>query len=477
MADFDEKLEFKRRNSWQYMDESQKAEVTALCEDYKKFLDESKTEREAVDTAVGLLRSNGFRSIDEIRALALPAEKLPGTKLYYVYRNRCIFIAVLGKESPEAGFNMVGAHVDCPRLDLKPNPLSEKNNVLYFRTHYYGGIVMYQWVTIPLALHGVIIKKNGEKITVKIGENDDEPKFMISDLLPHMAGGHLSKPAGSFIDPENLNVIIGSVPGKIDEEDKDAKTLSVKQQLLAFFNEKYGIEEKDFQRAELVITPAAKATDIGFDRGMIAAYGQDDRVCAYTELRALLDMKNVPTHTAVAYFADKEEIGSVGNTGARSNSLELFALEIASLYEPREVMLTVKKCLAASKMLSADVTAAFDPSYPDVYDESNAAFMGGGIAIEKYTGHGGKSGTSDCPAEFVREVTDVFDENGVAWQLNEMGKIHAGGGGTIAQFMADKGVEVLDCGVPLWSMHAPLELSSKSDIYWAYRGYLAFIDR
>ncbi len=477
MAEFNKELEYTRKNSWQYMDETVKKDVFALCEDYKAFLDNSKTEREAVDSAVTLLRGKGFRTLEEVRDAKIPAAELPGTKLYYVHHNRCIFIAVLGKLAPENGFSLVGAHVDCPRLDLKPWPLAEKHEILYFKTHYYGGIKAYQWPTIPLALHGVVIKENGEKVTVRIGENDDEPKFMISDLLPHMGRDQMSKPAGSFIDPENLCVIIGSVPGVKNEEDPEDKPFTVKQSILTLLCEKYGISEKDFHSAELVITPASKALDIGFDRGMIAAYGHDDRVCAYTELRALADLDKVPEHTAVAYFADKEEIGSVGNTGARSNSLEIFATEVAALYGGNDITLTTRRCLAASKMLSADVTAAYDPSYPEVYDESNAAFMGGGLALEKYTGSGGKFGTSDCPAEFVREVTDVFDRNGVAWQLNEMGKITAGGGGTIAQYMADKGIEVIDCGVPLFSMHAPLELASKADIYWAYKGYLAFLDR
>lgn len=478
MAKFDESLEFKRKNSWQYMSEEQKKEVFDFCEDYKKFLNNSKTEREAVDTAVEMLRADGYLSLEEVKAKKISPDKLPGTKLYYIHHNRCIFIAKLGKFRPDEGFNLVGAHVDCPRLDLKPWPIMEKNNFLYFKTHYYGGIKMYQWPTIPLALHGVIVKADGTKINFRIGEDEGDPKFMISDILPHLGHQQMSKPANAFMDPEvHLNVIVGSMPGFINESDPEDKPLTVKQAILTYLAEKYNVTERDFINAELVITPADKAVDIGFDRAIIAAYGHDDRVCAFTELRALLDMKSIPTKTAVAYFADKEEIGSVGVTGARSNSLELFAMEVADLYGYDETLLATKRCLAASKMLSADVTAAFDPSYAEVYDESNAAFMGGGIAIEKYTGSGGKGGTSDAPAEFVAEVTGIFDAQNVAWQINEMGKMNAGGGGTIAQFMADKGVEVIDCGVPLFSMHAPLEMASKADVYWAYKGYLAFIDR
>ncbi|MCR5056777.1 MAG: aminopeptidase [Clostridia bacterium] len=478
MTKFDESLEYKRKNSWQYMTDETKKDVFDFCEDYKKFLDSSKTEREAVDTAIEMLRADGYLSLDEVKEKKLAAKDLPGTKLYYVHHNRCIFIAKLGKKRPDAGFNLIGAHVDCPRLDLKPWPFVEKNNFLYFRTHYYGGIKMYQWPTIPLALHGVIVKADGTKINFRIGEDEGDPKFMISDLLPHLGHAQTSKPANSFIDPEaHLNVIIGSMPGKANEDDPDDKPFTVKQSILTYLAEKYNITERDFINGELVITPADKAVDIGFDKALIAAYGHDDRVCAFTELRALLDMKKVPEKTAVAYFADKEEIGSVGVTGARSNSLELFTMEVASLYGVKETLLSTKRCLAASKMLSADVTAAFDPSYPEVYDETNAAFMAGGLAIEKYTGSGGKFGTSDAPAEFVAEITDIFDKKNVAWQINEMGKMNCGGGGTIAQYMADKGVEVIDCGVPLFSMHSPLELASKADIYWAYKGYLAFIDR
>ena len=411
MAKFDESLEFKKKNSWQYMSDEKKKEVFDFCEDYKKFLDNSKTEREAVDSAVEMLRADGFLSLDEIKAKNIPAAELPGTKLYYVHHNRCIFIARLGKTCPDAGFNLIGAHVDCPRLDLKPWPLMERNNFLYFKTHYYGGIKMYQWPTIPLALHGVIVRSDGTKVNFRIGEDEGDPKFMISDLLPHLGHAQMSKPANGFIDPEaHLNVIVGSMPGVINEADPDDKPFTVKQAILTYLSEKYKISERDFINAELVITPADKAVDIGFDRAIIAAYGHDDRVCAFTELRALIDMKNVPEKTAVAYFADKEEIGSVGVTGARSNSLELFAMEVASLYGYGETLLAAKRCLASSKMLSADVTTAFDPSYSEVYDESNAAFMGGGIAIEKYTGGGGKGGTSDAPAEFVAEVTGIFDK-------------------------------------------------------------------
>lgn len=477
MAEFDKTLELKKKNSWQYMDDATKKEVFELCEDYKVFLDTCKTERESVDEAVKMLRANGFISLEEAQKAAFPKDALAGKKIFYVHKDKAIFISILGKEAPENGFNIIGAHVDNPRLDLRPTPMKEAADLLYFRTHYYGGIKYYQWPTIPLALHGVIIKKNGEKLNFRIGEEAGDPQFMISDLLIHLGHEQMQKSGNNVIEAEQLNVIIGSIPGKADDSNEDDKPLTVKQSILQILFDKYGISESDFASAELCIVPADKATDIGFDRGLISGYGHDDRVCAYTELRALIDTKKVPNHTAVAYFADKEEIGSVGITGARSNSLELFAMEICALYGVSDAMLATKRCLAKSKMLSADVTAAYDPTFSDVYDDINSARFGRGIAIEKYTGHGGKSGASDASAEYVHEVTSCFGNAGVAWQLTEMGKMGKGGGGTLAQFMADKGVEVVDCGVPLFNMHAPLELASKADIYWAYRAYLAFIGR
>lgn len=485
MAKFNEALEFTKKSAWQTMSEETRAEAFSFCEGYKKFLDRSKTERESVETAVELLNANGFVPLKDL--LQAGKQPAPGTKLYYIHRNRALFIAVIGKRSPEDGFRLTGAHIDCPRLDMKPSPFIEDSDLMYMKTHYYGGVKKYQWLTIPLALHGVIIKKDGSTLRVSVGEKEDEPRFMISDLLPHLAYKQMEKPANTVIDAEQLNVIIGSIPGRDPEgngqaagnaaEKEKEKAFTVRQNILTYLSETYGIDEKDFARAELMAVPAAKAQDIGFDRGLIAAYGHDDRVCAYTELQAIMNLDRIPERTAVCYFADKEEIGSVGNTGARSNALEIFAAELCSLYGAQDTMLLTTRCLHASKMLSADVTAAFDPSFADVYDKTNAAFLGRGIAIEKYTGSRGKSGTSDAPAEFVFEVTDSFDKEGVSWQINEMGKTDVGGGGTIAQFMADKGVEVLDCGVPLFSMHAPLELASKADIYWAYRAYRNFLNQ
>lgn len=479
MAKFDESLEFSKKNSWQTMNDETRAEVFDFCEGYKTFLNESKTERESVDSAVKLLSENGFTEFGKLLDGSVKAE--PGTKFYYVHRNRSLFIAVLGQKAPDAGFKLVGAHIDCPRLDIKPSPFIEDSNLVYLKTHYYGGVKKYQWLTIPLALHGVVIKKDGTALKVAIGEKCGDPKFMISDLLPHLGGAQLNKPAHAVVDAEQLNVIIGSVPGKECAKDEkaedDEKAFTVKQNILTYLFNEYGISEKDFARAELMAVPAAKATDIGFDRGLIGAYGHDDRVCAYTELRAIMELDKIPERTAVCYFADKEEIGSVGNTGARSDALGYFVSEVCSLYTANDTMLMAKRCLNASKMLSADVTAAYDPTFADVYDKTNAAFLGHGIAIEKYTGARGKSGTSDAPCEFVFEVTDSLDEEGIAWQINEMGKIDAGGGGTIAQFMADKGIEVLDCGVALFNMHAPMELASKADIYWAYRAYKNFLNK
>lgn len=476
MADFDKNLELKKKNSWQYMSDDTKADVFALCEDYKKFLDTCKTEREAVREAVKMLRACGFISLEEAQKACFGKDELAGRKLYYVHHDKAIFISILGKNGPELGLNIIGAHVDNPRLDLRPNPMMENSNLLYFKTHYYGGIKCYQWPTIPLALHGVIVKNDGTKVDVCVGEDDSDPKFMISDLLIHLSHELMEKPASKVTDPEQLNVLIGSIPGKIDESSEDDKALTVKQNVLTFLFEKYGICEKNFGSAELSIVPAAKASDIGFDRGLIAGYGHDDRVCAYTELRAFLDFNGTPEKTAVAYFSDKEEIGSMGITGARSNALELFAMELCALYGTSDAYLSTKRALSRSKMISADVTAAYDPAFSDVYEEHNCARMAHGIAIEKYTGSGGKYNASDASAEYVHEVTSRFTRGGAFWQLTEMGKIGRGGGGTIAQYMADKGVEVIDCGVPLFSMHAPMEIASKADIYWAYKAYLAFIN-
>lgn len=475
MAEFNKNLEFQKKNAWQYMTAAQKEECFSFCESYKNFLNTCKTERESVETAIEMLRENGFVSLEELRSLNLTTSELAGKKLYYVHHGKCLFIAILGKNMSEIGLNIMGAHVDCPRLDMKPFPLSEKSGILYFRTHYYGGIKTYQWPTIPLALHGVVVKEDGTKVKFSVGESEGEPQFMISDLLPHLGRAQMNKSVNDYIDPENLNVIVGSVPGEADDNNPDDKPFTVKQEILTYLYDKFGITERELINAELCATPAAKAVDIGFDRGMIAGYGHDDRVCAYTELRAILDTSDIPNRTAVAYFSDKEEIGSIGITGARSNALEIFAMELCALYNPSDAMLSAKRCLVNSKMLSADVTAAFDPSFAEVYDESNAAFMGHGIAIQKYTGSGGKYSTSDASAEFVQEITSTFDNAGVFWQLNELGKITAGGGGTIAQYMADKGVEVIDCGVPLFNMHAPLEIASKCDIYWAYKAYMSFI--
>ncbi|MBE7065635.1 MAG: aminopeptidase [Ruminococcaceae bacterium] len=472
MAEFNKELEVKRESSWVSMDETIRKETFDVCERYKDFLNKGKTEREVVENTISILKANGFVDFNDI--LSGKIENVPGTKAYYSNRGRALFISVTGKKTPEEGFKIVGSHIDAPRLDIRPNPLYEDGDLALLKTHYYGGVKKYQWVATPLALHGVIIKNDGTKLNVKIGDEQGDPCFVISDLLPHLGGEQLNRPGRDVINAEQLNLIIGSVAGYEDPRNEDDKALTVKQNILTLLNEKYGICEKDFMRAELQVVPAAMACDVGFDRGLIGSYGHDDRICAYTSLEAILNIKEVPEHTAVAYFADKEEVGSMGNTGARSCALEHYISDFCSLYYDNKVCYMKEKCLRKSRLLSADVTAAYDPTFPEVFERLNAAYAGRGIAVCKYTGHGGKSGTSDACAEFVYEVTSSFDSEGIKWQETEMGKIDAGGGGTIGQFMANKGIEVLDCGVALFSMHAPYELASKADIYWTYRAYKNF---
>ncbi|MBQ8164847.1 MAG: aminopeptidase [Clostridia bacterium] len=473
MAEFNNQLEAKRVSSWTSMDENIKKETFDVCEKYKDFLNKGKTEREVVENTISILEKAGFVDFNDI--LSGKIENKPGTKAYWSNRGRSIFIFIIGKKSPENGIKIVGSHIDAPRLDIKPNPLYEDGDMALLKTHYYGGVKKYQWVATPLAIHGVIMKNDGTKLNICIGDEDGDPCFVISDLLPHLGGEQLNRPGRDVINAEQLNLIIGSVAGYENPENEDDKALTVKQNILTLLNEKYGICEKDFMRAELQVVPAAKACDVGFDRGLVGSYGHDDRICAFTSLEAILNITDIPEHTALCYFADKEEVGSMGNTGARSCALDHFVSELCSLYFDKNVTLMKERCMRNSRLLSADVTAAYDPTFPEVFDRINAAFAGRGIAVSKYTGHGGKSGSSDACAEFLFEVTNGFDSEGIKWQINEMGKADAGGGGTIAQFMADKGIEVLDCGVALLSMHAPYELASKADIYWTYRAYKNFL--
>ena len=454
-----EKLFMNKENAAKIMSDAELKKCDKFCEGYKKFLDIAKTEREAAAFIEQEAIAKGFVKFDRT------ATYKAGDKVYYVNREKAVILAVIGKEPVEKGVNILAAHIDSPRLDLKQNPLYEKDEVGYFKTHYYGGIKKYQWPTVPLSLHGVIVKADGSKITVSIGEDESDPVFCVSDLLPHLASSQYKRPATELIKGEELNIIIGSRPFKDDEGSE-----LVKLNLMLILNEKYGITEADFLSAELEAVPAFKAKDIGFDRSLVGAYGQDDRVCAYTELMAVLGAKS-PKITVVAVLTDKEETGSDGNTGLCSAYLKYFIEDLAACFgtEGRTV-------LSASKCLSADVNAAYDPTFPDVFEKNNSAVLNGGVCVTKYTGSRGKSGTSDAGAEFVGEVRALLDKKGVIWQTGELGKIDIGGGGTVAAYIANLDVDTIDVGVPVLSMHAPFEITAKTDVYAAFKAFEAFVN-
>lgn len=464
-------LSYELKNGWKEMSPEVQKEAMAFCDDYIRFLNDAKTERESVSVMVAMLKDNGF--YDFSASISEGKMVKPGDKIYWINRDKALIAAVVGNQDPTYGMNMVGAHIDAPRLDFKPNPLCEDGGFVMAKTHYYGGIKKYQWVAVPLAIHGVIVRKDGTKLEIRIGEQPGDPVFYISDLLPHLAGDQMSNTAGKVVSGEQLKVVLGSIPETGNEE--ESEKVSLKDKLLALLNEQYGLTESDFLRGEIEVVPAFRAGDVGLDRGLVGGYGQDDRVCSYTGLRALLDLEGVPSKTAVCYLSDKEEIGSVGNTGARANWLENFVLELCHAWDPSYEMIALRRSLGNTRFLSADVTAAFDPCYPEVYEKGNSAFAGSGVAIAKYTGSRGKSGASDASAELVASVADVFDRENIPWQIAELGKVDAGGGGTIAQFMTDIGMDVLDCGVPVISMHSPYEVTSKADVYWTYRAYRAFM--
>ncbi len=453
-----------KKNGWDSTTDEQKGEIFKFADEYIYFLNQSKTERELIQTAKDILLKNNFKDLNETENL------YAGDKVFYINRDKSMYIAVIGKEKFENGINIVGAHVDSPRLDLKPNPLYEDSEFAYFKTHYYGGIKKYQWTTIPLAIHGVIVQADGKKINVNIGEDENDPIFTITDLLPHLAMEQMEKKLKEGISGEDLNLLIGSMP----YEDKDGSE-RVKLNIMKILNDKYGITEKDFLSSELELIPAFKARSLGFDRSMIAGYGQDDKVCAYTSLRAILNVEK-PNKTAVCILSDKEEIGSMGNTGMESHEFDTFISELLNKSGENRPNL-LDKVFCNSKMLSADVDAGFDPIYANVSDKLNAGKLGYGIGLNKYTGSRGKSGASDANAEYVAEIRGIFEKAGVPYQLSELGKVDVGGGGTIAYILANKGVDVIDCGVPVLSMHAPYEVTSKFDVYCAYRGYKEFYDR
>lgn len=454
-----EKLFSKRENTAVVIGQSGIDEADCFAEGYMNFLDCAKTEREATVQAIELAKMGGFSEFN--KNIKYPA----GAKVYYNNRDKAVILAVIGKNDIRKGVKIAAAHIDSPRLDLKPNPLYEDHETAYFKTHYYGGIKKYQWTAIPLALHGVAVKKNGEKVSVSVGENDDEPKFVITDLLPHLAANQMKSTMAEGIKGESLNILVGSRPFE-----NTAGADHVKLNIMNILYEKYGITEDDFFSAEFEIVPAFKACDIGFDRSLIGAYGHDDRVCAYPALSAILDCEE-PEYTCVTVLTDKEETGSEGNTGLDSKYLEYFISDLAEIYSANG-----REVLSASKCLSADVNAAFDSNYPEVFEQRNSCFINNGVVITKYTGARGKSGTSDASAEFMAEIRDILDSEGICWQSGELGKVDEGGGGTVAKYIAHLNVDVVDMGVPVLSMHAPFEVVSKTDVFMAYKAFSAFFN-
>ena len=453
-----EKLFYKKVNASKKMSDEQIKSADEFCENYKIYLDKGKTEREACSESIEMAIAAGFKEFK------IDTKYNPGDKIYCVNRKKSIILAIIGNESISKGVKMAAAHIDSPRLDLKQNPLYESEEMALFKTHYYGGIKKYQWTVIPLALHGVIFDKDGKEITVNIGEDDNDPIFCVSDLLPHLAQDQSKRSLPEGIKGEELNIIVGSRCFKDDEASE-----TVKLNILNILFEKYGITEADFLSAELEAVPNYKAKDVGFDRSLIGAYGQDDRVCAYTALKAILDFDGIPESTIVTVLTDKEETGSDGNTGLKSAYLSYFIADLAKPYgvEGRTV-------LSNSECLSADVNAGFDPTFPDVMEKKNAAFLNYGVVVTKFTGARGKSGTSDASAEFISKVRNVLNKHDVIWQTAELGKVDLGGGGTVAAYIANLNVDVVDLGVGVLSMHAPLEITSKLDVYMIYKAFEAF---
>ena len=456
---------YEAKNAWSEMEEVEKEEIFNFNDEYGEFLSKNKTEREFTRSSVELLEKEGFRNIKDIENLEA------GDKVYAVNREKALIAAVIGEKDLKEGLRIVGAHMDAPRIDLKPNPLYEDGELALFNTHYYGGIKKYQWVTIPLALHGVVIKEDGSKININIGEDEDDPVFYISDLLPHLAQDQVKKKLGEGINAQQLNIVTGSIPVEDDEDEKE----KIKKGVLNLLDEKYNINGEDLVSADIEVVPAGTTRDVGFDRSLLMGYAHDDRVCSYTALQALLDLEN-PSYTAMALLVDKEEIGSMGSTGMQSRFFENIVAEMTDRYYDDYSELIVRKILENSKAISADVSAAFDPDFADVYAKNNAAYLGKGLVLTKYTGSRGKGGSSEATAEFVGHIRSLFNDKGVIWQIAELGKTDQGGGGTIAQFMANYNMDVLDSGPAVLSMHSPYEVVSKVDVYNTYLGYYVFMN-
>ena len=467
-----------KQNVWETYDENQLQELEQHAKEYMDFLDNGKTERECIDLIVNKIEQEGYRELQVLIKENQPLKK--GDKVYAVWMNKSIVMFQIGEKPMEEGMNILGAHIDSPRLDVKQNPMYEEGGFAYLDTHYYGGVKKYQWVTIPLAIHGVVMKKDGTTIEINVGDHEDDPVFFVSDLLIHLAAEQLEKKASKVIEGEALDIIIGNKPLTInkdsaDEKDKKDAKEAVKKGVLSILKESYDIEEEDFISAELEVVPAGKAREAGFDRSMILAYGQDDRVCAFSSLKAMLETEETE-RTACCILVDKEEIGSVGATGMESKFFENMVAEVMNLAgEYSELKL--RRCLASSSMLSSDVSSAFDPSFAASFDKKNVAYLGNGMVFNKFTGSRGKAGSNDANAEYMGHIRDIFDKEKVHFQTAELGRVDLGGGGTIAYILALYGMNVIDSGVAVLNMHAPWEATSKADVYEAKRGYQAFLKR
>ena len=461
----------KTENAWEKYTKTQLEEVDALSRAYRAFLNHGKTERECVKQIVERAKEAGYKELSELIKEGKTCK--PGDKVYAVNMEKAVILFQVGSEPLENGMNILGAHIDSPRLDVKQNPLYEDGDFAFLDTHYYGGIKKYQWVTIPLAIHGVVVKKNGEKVVINIGEKEEDPVFFISDLLVHLAAEQLEKKASKVIEGEALDIIIGNRP--LQEEKDDAKKEKVQAFTLKLLEEQYGIEEKDFLSAELEIVPAGEAREAGLDRSMVLGYGQDDRVCAFSSLEAILEVQDLK-RTGCCILVDKEEIGSVGATGMQSRFFENAVAELLALTTGAYNDLILRRCLANSRMLSSDVSSAFDPTYAASFDKKNVAYLGHGMVFNKFTGARGKSGSNDANAEYLGFIRKVMDDAGVTFQTAELGKVDLGGGGTIAYILSLYGMNVIDCGVPVLNMHAPHEATSKADLYEAKCGYKAFLE-
>ena len=473
------------RNTWERYSEAQLQDVDVLSQEYMEFLNNGKTERECIDQIVNLIEEKGYR---ELEAVMESGDKLQaGDRVYSVWMNKSIVLFQIGTDKMADGINILGAHIDSPRLDIKQNPLYEDGGFAYLDTHYYGGVKKYQWVTIPLAIHGVVVKKDGSIVEVSVGEKDEDPVFFVSDLLIHLAQEQLEKKANKVIEGEALDIIVGNRPLVIEKKETDGKNEekgekdekaaekdAVKKGILDILQKSYGIEEEDFISAELEVVPAGRAREAGFDRSMILAYGQDDRVCAFTSLKAMLEIGQT-ARTACCILVDKEEVGSVGATGMQSRFFENAVAEVMNLTGEYSE-LNVRRCLARSCMLSSDVSSAYDPSYAASFDKKNVAYLGNGMVFNKFTGSRGKSGSNDANAEYLGHIRGIFEKEDVNFQTAELGRVDLGGGGTIAYILALYGMNVIDCGVAVLNMHAPWEATSKADVYETKRGYVAFLE-